>query len=243
MSADKQPHICLSPAQVSERVILCGEPQRVNRIAALLDDGRLLAENREFRSMGGFYQGVAVTVCSTGIGAPSAIIALEELYQCGARRVIRVGSAGALQPQIALGELILAEAAVRDDGGSGCYAPPGYPALASRQLINAMAAYLQRRDCRFHSGIVRSHDSFYRDDELEICRHWHRLGVLGADMETAALLTLGRLRGLEVAAVLNNVVLYGEDVQQGINQYVDADSAMMRGEKLASLAALEALCC
>ncbi|MGI2258845.1 nucleoside phosphorylase [Shewanella sp. GXUN23E] len=236
-----QPHIGLTPSQVSERVVLCGEPARVNRIAALLENPRLLAENREFRSMSGTFQGVPITVMSTGIGAPSAIIALEELRQCGARQFVRVGSAGALQPHIQLGELILVEGAVRDDGGSASHAPGSYPALADRHLSNAMEAFLQREGAAFHPGLVRSHDSFYRDDELQICEYWHRLGVLGADMETAALLTIGRIRGLRVGAVLNNVVRYGTDVQAGVSDYVNADQALMNGELLAIRCALYAL--
>ncbi len=93
-----QPHICLCSEQVEERVILCGEAARVDRIAALGDDAQLLSDNREFRSVRVTWHGVPITVCSTGIGAPSAIIAMEELHLCGARQFVRVGSAGALQP-------------------------------------------------------------------------------------------------------------------------------------------------
>ncbi|QUN05530.1 nucleoside phosphorylase [Shewanella yunxiaonensis] len=237
-----QPHILLQPGQVSERVILCGDPARVTRIASLLADAKPLASNREFTSVNGQFQGHPIAVCSTGIGAPSAIIALEELIKCGGRQFIRVGSAGALQPQIALGDLIVAEAAVRDDGGSASYAPVAYPALANRLLVNGLSDYLQQYLQRHHLGIVRSHDSFYTDQELAICRQWHKLGVLAADMETAALFTVGRLRDVAVASVLNNVVLYGEHAADGINDYVAAETIMMQGEQLAARAALAALC-
>lgn len=238
--SQSQPHICLCPAQVEERVILCGEPARVDRIAALGDDARLLSSNREFRSIRVTWQGVPVTVCSTGIGAPSAIIAMEELCLCGARQFVRVGSAGALQPHINLGDLIVVEGAVRDDGGSASYAPIAYPAIADHHLTQAMSSYLSQKRT-FFTGLVRSHDSFYRDDEAEVCAFWHRLGVLGADMETSALLTLGRLRGLRVGAVLNVVVRYGDDVQEGVSGYVNADDAMMEGERWAITSAFTAL--
>lgn len=241
-SLTKQPHIAVSAEQVTERVIVCGEPDRVNRIAALLEQPELLADNREYRVMRGQYQGHEITVCSTGIGAPSAIIALEELVQCGAKYMVRVGSAGAMQANIGLGELIVAEAAVRDEGGSKAYVASAFPAVASHQLVAGLDSYLKLHDYPAHFGIVRSHDSFYTDEEEQICEYWNRKGVLGADMETSALLTVGKLRGLKVASVLNNVVLYQQDVQDGVNQYANADDVMMQGEVTAAKAALHALC-
>ena len=169
------------------------------------------------------------------------LIALEELIECGAKSVVRVGSAGALQAHIALGELIVAEGAVRDDGGSLSYVAANYPATADFQLLSKIDHFLSQQPRPYHIGIVRSHDSFYRDDELEICRKWNKKGVLGADMETSSLLTVGRLRGIKTASILNNVVLFQADVKEGINQYVDADTVMMDGERMAAKAALEAL--
>ncbi|HFQ4900121.1 TPA: nucleoside phosphorylase [Vibrio vulnificus] len=239
----KQPHLCVDETQVAERVIVCGEPDRANRIAALLENAELIAENREYRLFNGEFQGKAITVCSTGIGAPSMIIAVEELKQCGAKYVIRVGSAGAMQPNIALGELIVAEGAVRDEGGSKAYIDAAYPAYASFSLLKGLDGYLQMQTVLYHMGVVRSHDSFYTDDEETLCQYWNKKGILGADMETSALFTVGRLRGLHVASVLNNVVRYQQDVKEGVSQYVNDDDAMMAGEKRASLAALTALSC
>ncbi|EJL7829981.1 nucleoside phosphorylase [Vibrio vulnificus] len=239
----KQPHLCVDETQVAERVIVCGEPDRANRIAALLENAELIAENREYRLFNGEFQGKAITVCSTGIGAPSMIIAVEELKQCGAKYIIRVGSAGAMQPNIALGELIVAEGAVRDEGGSKAYIDAAYPAYASFSLLKGLDGYLQIQTVPYHMGVVRSHDSFYTDDEETLCQYWNKKGILGADMETSALFTVGRLRGLHVASVLNNVVRYQQDVKEGVSQYVNDDDAMMAGEKRASLAALTALSC
>ncbi|EJV2650538.1 nucleoside phosphorylase [Vibrio vulnificus] len=239
----KQPHLCVDETQVAERVIVCGEPDRANRIAALLESAELIAENREYRLFNGEFQGKAITVCSTGIGAPSMIIAVEELKQCGAKYIIRVGSAGAMQPNIALGELIVAEGAVRDEGGSKAYIDAAYPAYASFSLLKGLDGYLQMQTVPYHMGVVRSHDSFYTDDEETLCQYWNKKGILGADMETSALFTVGRLRGLHVASVLNNVVRYQQDVKEGVSQYVNDDDAMMAGEKRASLAALTALSC
>lgn len=238
----KQPHLCVDETQVSERVILCGDPKRSERIAALLENPVHLAQNREYHLFSGYFQGKPVTVCSCGIGAPSLIIALEELRLCGARAFIRVGSSGALQSYIGLGDLIVAQGGVRDEGVSHAYVPANYPAFADFGLVYRMVDYLSTTDIPYHLGLVRSHDTFYRDDEADVCKFWHEKGLLGADMETAALLTVGRLRDLRVACVLNNVVCYEQDVQEGVSEYVKSESILMRGEKMAALAALHALC-
>ncbi|WP_282065994.1 nucleoside phosphorylase [Vibrio rotiferianus] len=237
----KQPHICVDKTQVAPRVIVCGEPNRANRIASLLEQAELVAENREYRVFTGTYKGQPVSICSTGIGSPSMIIAVEELKQCGVTHIVRVGSAGAMQEGILLGELIVAEAAVRDEGGSKSYVEPSFPAYASFELLASFERFLNNQRVTYHRGVVRSHDSFYTDDEERICQYWNSKGVLGADMETSALFTVGRLRGIETASILNNVVLYQQDVKEGVGQYVEAERDMMDGEKLASIAALEAL--
>ncbi|MCA6718483.1 MULTISPECIES: nucleoside phosphorylase [Vibrio] len=237
----KQPHIGVDETQIAPLVIVCGEPDRANRIAALFDDAEMVSENREYRVFTGNYKGKPVSVCSTGIGAPSMIIAVEELKQCGVTHVVRVGSAGAMQSGIHLGELIIAEGAVRDEGGSKAYVDSSYAAYASFSLLKEVERYLSMQKVHYHFGVVRSHDSFYTDDEDAICQHWNKKGILGADMETSALFTVGRLRGLHVASILNNVVLYQQDVKEGVGQYVDEAKVMMQGEKSAAITALEAL--
>ncbi|EGU35941.1 uridine phosphorylase [Vibrio ichthyoenteri ATCC 700023] len=237
----KQPHIGVDESQVAPLMIVCGEPERANRIASLFDEAAMVSENREYRIFTGQYKGVPVSVCSTGIGAPSMIIAVEELKQCGVTHIIRVGSAGAMQTGIQLGELIVAEGAVRDEGGSKSYIGAAYPAYASFSLLTALNGYLAKQTTPYYFGTVRSHDSFYTDDEESICQYWNKKGILGADMETSALFVVGRLRGLHVASILNNVVLYQQDVKEGVDQYVNEAASMMQGERLASLAALEAL--
>ena len=239
---NQQPHLLISHGQIATGILVCGEPDRVNRIAErFLTNSVLIAENREYRIINGDYQGNPVTLCSTGMGAPSMIIALEELKRCGAEYIIRVGSAGALQSNIGLGELIVAEGAVRDDGGSKAYIPSEFPAIADHQLVHLLKTDLSQQNINYHSGIVRSHDSFYTDDEDSICEYWHKKGVLGADMETSALLTVGRLRQLKTAAILNNVVLYQQNVSEGISAYVNEAEDMIKGEQLAAHTALNAL--
>ncbi|WOX49420.1 nucleoside phosphorylase [Aeromonas sp. XH] len=235
------PHLQCHPDQIAARVVLCGDPARVERIASQLEECESLGQHREFRLINGRYRGMPVTVCSTGIGGASAVIALEELVQAGARALIRVGSAGALQGHIGLGDLIVVEGAVRSEGASQAYLPPEYPACADIRLQAALLAHLGASDQPHWHGLVRSHDSFYRDDEQDVCRYWHQRGVLGADMETASLLAVGRLRKVRVAAVLCNVVAFEQDVQAGVSDYAASEAAMMTGERLAIAAALHAL--
>ncbi|MEN1759941.1 nucleoside phosphorylase [Anoxynatronum sibiricum] len=237
----KQPHILCQPDQVAPQVLLPGDPARVLRVADFLDEWKEIAFNREFRTITGTYRGMPVTVTSTGIGGASAAIAVEELAACGVRTMIRIGSAGAVQAGIAIGDLIIAQGAVREDGASRMYVPEAYPAVASPRLTLALEDACFKLAIPWHSGLVRSHDSFYIDEEAAIMAQWNRKGVLGSDMETAAVLTVARLRGVEAAAILNNVVLYEGDVKEGVGEYVDETTAAAEGEKREIQVALEAL--
>ncbi len=237
----KQPHILCDSNDIAENVLLPGDPARVLRGASFLDQWQEKAFNREFRTVTGSYKGMAVTLCSTGIGGPSLVIALEELIVCGAKNFIRIGSAGACQTTIGLGDLILPTAAVREDGASSMYADKSYPAVADFTLLQALVKTCTTQKTPFHLGITRSHDSFYIDDEAQRMEKARRMNILGSDMETATLFTLASLRGVRAASVLNNVVLYQGDVKEGIGEYVDQESLTARGEEQEILAALEAL--
>jgi len=237
----KQPHILCDSSDVAENILLPGDPARVLRAAEFLDSPEEKFFNREFRTLTGSYRGMPVTICSTGIGGPSMVIALEELIACGAKNFIRIGSAGACRKGIGLGDLILPTAAVREDGASRMYADEGYPAAADFSLISALVSACRKRELRHHVGIGRSHDSFYIDDESERMERANRMNVLGSDMETAALYTLASLRGVRAGAVLNNVVLYEGDVKEGIGGYVDQESRTAEGETQEILVALDAL--
>ena len=236
-----EPHIRLSEEMGLRCALLAGDPARLDRLALHLQDVRELAYNREYRSLCGTYKGVEVLAMSTGIGGASMAIAVEELRHIGVEAAIRIGSAGSYQPGIGLGELILASGAVRDDGASKTYAPAEFPAVADPELFRCCMAAAEEYGAVSHAGIVRSHDSFYTDREDEICAYWSRFGVLCGDMETAALFTVGALRGLKAASILNNVVLYQSDTAEGIDQYVDGDSVTAEGEKAEIITALEAL--
>jgi len=237
----KQPHIQCRKEDVAKMVILPGDPARVDRVAKYLDEYEEIANNREFRSIRGKYKGMEVSIVSTGIGGASACIALEELIACGGEYFIRIGSLGAYQENIAIGDLIIAEGAVRGEGASRMYIGESYPAVANMEITQRLKEKAMELNYTYHIGLVRSHDSFYIDDEDEVIRYWSKKGVLGGDMETATLLTLGRLRGAKVGAILNNVVLYKADVKDGINNYVEKYNLAEEGEKREIILALETL--
>ena len=131
----KQPHICLDETLGVRYAILPGDPARLDRIAQQLEGVRELAYNREFRSLTGTYRGVPILAVSTGIGGSSAGICVEELHNIGVEAAIRIGSCGALQKGIGLGDLILGCGAIRDDGASKAYVHTEYPAVADYRLL------------------------------------------------------------------------------------------------------------
>lgn len=235
-----EPHIRLGKGLNTRYALLAGDPARIERVAVYLEDVEELAYNREYRSIRGRYKDASVLAVSTGIGGASMGIAVEELHNIGVQALIRIGSYGALQPGIGLGDLILASGAVRDDGASRAYVPEGFPAVADPALLQMCIRAAEEQRLHYHVGLVRSHDSFYTDQETEICRFWSTRGILGADMETAALFTIAALRGMKAASILNNVVGYEADTAEGIDQYAGGDDRMAMGEQAEIRTALEA---
>ena len=234
------PHLKLPDNLGIHYGILPGDPARVDRIGEQLEDVQELAFNREYKSIRGTYKGLPVLAVSTGIGGPSMGIAVEELTRMGVTHLIRIGSCGALQKNIRLGDLILVQGAVRDEGASKTYLDPIYPAVPDFDLLCACAAAAKEEGSPAHVGLARSHDSFYTDREDEIDAFWSGKGVLGADMETAALFVIGRLRGVHTASILNTVVEYEDSLEDNINSYTDGASKMMQGEHNEIHTALEA---
>lgn len=235
-----QPHIRLDHNHGAVCALLPGDPARLERIRPFLSGAEDLAFNREFKSLVGGYKGARVLAVSTGIGGASAGIAVEELHNLGVTNMIRIGSCGALQPEVDLGDLILVSGAVRDDGASKAYLDPIYPAVADETLLFACEQAARSLGFAFHTGVARSHDSFYTDREDEIDAYWSKQGVLGCDMETAALYVIGRLRKVRCMSILNNVVAYRQDTLEAIGSYADGETAAMRGETNEILTALEA---
>ena len=213
MNEERLFHIDISPSQGAEYAILPGDPGRVPKIAAYLENAEPLGSNREFVSYAGTLEGKRVIVMSTGIGGPSAAIALEELYMAGVRTAIRVGTCGGMQESVLPGDLIIPTAAVRMEGTSHEYAPPEFPAAANHEAVCALTEAARKNGLRFHTGVVQSKDSFYGQHSPESMpvgkrlkenwEAWIRLGVLGSEMEAAALFTVAAARGVRMGCVLH----------------------------------------
>ena len=194
---DLQYHLQIRPGDVGRYVILPGDPKRCAKIAEHFDNAHLVADSREFVTYTGTLDGVKVSVTSTGIGGPSASIAMEELYRCGADTFVRIGTCGGMQPEVKSGDIIVATGAIRMEGTSKEYAPIEFPAVADLEVINALVEGAKKEDCEFHTGVVQSKDSFYGQHEPEIkpvsyelmnkWEAWKRLGCLASEMESAAL--------------------------------------------------------
>ncbi|KAK8885101.1 hypothetical protein M9Y10_044230 [Tritrichomonas musculus] len=226
MSEEKQPHTQLTSKINTDSAIIVGDPARVDKAGKLMEEVQQWAYNREYKSIIGSYRGKKILVMSTGIGAPSAAIGIEELHNVKVSKVIRCGSAGAMQSKIGLGEIIIGEGVVRDDGLTSKYVPAIYPAVPSFKLMSLAHKYAPQA---FY-GIIRSHDGFYIDDNEQTEEFWSKKGIIGADMESGALMTIGRLRGMETLSILNNVVLYQGDLVKGVNNLVDGDDLIAKGE-------------
>lgn len=236
-----QPHIRCGRQDRASYAILPGDPERVDKVAKFLDNPRNIAYNREFKTITGYYKGIKVMVTSTGIGGPSAVIVLEELRNLGVETMIRIGSCGALQAGIKLGELIIAAGAVRNDGASDAYIERGYPAVPSPEVVNSIVESARELGFNYHCGLIRSHDSFYTDEEANIDSYWSKRGILGADMESAALFVVGGLRKVRTASILNVVVESDGELKDDINDYVDGKNTVIDGEKREIITALEAI--
>ena len=211
----KQYHIGVSEGQVGEYCILPGDPGRCEQIASFLENPVHVGMNREYNIWNGYLSGKLVTVCSTGIGGPSTAIAVEELYACGARTMIRVGTCGGVSVDVRSGDIVIANGAVRQDGTSHEYAPSIFPAVPSPRVLMALMESAERLGYANHCGVVQSKDSFYGQhspDRMPISSEllakweaWKRLGVLASEMEAATLFTVGASLGISTGAVFLSV--------------------------------------
>lgn len=235
------PHLQISTQLGIRAAILPGDPARVDRVGALLRDVQPLAFNREYKSLRGWYGDTEVLVVSTGMGGPSTAIAVEELARAGVRDLIRIGSCGALDPGLNLGDLVLVSGAVRDDGTGNGYAPPAYPAVPNLDLLCACRTAAAELAHPHTVGLARSHDCLYADTNPEVYAAWSARGVQASDMETATLFVVGRLRGLRTASILNVVAGYHKDVAESVGRYQSGEQATAAGETAEMQVALRAL--
>jgi uridine phosphorylase len=207
---EKKYHVGLGRGDVGEYVLVPGDPGRTPMIAKYLEDAREVAFSREYRTFTGKLGSTPVSTMSTGMGGPSVAIGVEELGELGVHTFLRVGTCGAAQPEIKIGDLVIAVAAVRSEGTPNGYVPPEYPAVASLDVVNALIEAARAASVPFHVGVIRSVDALYSDlvpdsmprlhlrDELEM---WSRAGILCNDMETSTLLVVSRLRKLRAGTI------------------------------------------
>jgi uridine phosphorylase len=222
MSKELKYHIKLSREliQGAEYVLLPGDPGRVEGTAKSLDsDAVFLAQNREYTSWLATLCDVKVLVCSTGMGGPSVAIGLEELAAIGLKYFYRIGTTGVIQPDIDLPCTIITTGAVRLDGASTHYAPIEYPAVADLDLTNSLVQAAKKLDINHRVGITASSDTFYPGQERYdsftgyvprrfqgSLEEWQKLNVLNYEMESATLLTVANVFGLQAAMVASAIV-------------------------------------
>jgi uridine phosphorylase len=211
-SEGKQYHIHLSKGDVGKYVLLPGDPGRCEPISRLFDNPRHVATNREYVTYTGTLDGIPVSVTSTGIGCPSAAIALEELVRCGADTFIRVGTSGHIQKDIKSGELAIISGAIRDEGTSRHYMPIEFPAIADLEIVRALQVAARKRGAPHRTGITQSKDSFYgqhepermgvSDELLQRWRAWEIGGALCSEMEASALFVIASMLRVRAGAIM-----------------------------------------
>ena len=201
----KQPHLLVEEGDVHDLALVPGDPGRVDRIADHCEDVELVAQNREYRVVNATYEGRPLTICSTGIGSPSAAIAIEELAAVGVETVLRVGTTGALQSDIEIGDMIVATGAAKDEGTTKRYESATVPAVAEYDVLSGLveaAEWVEDETTggTVHVGPIATDDAFYAETD-EYVEAWEAAGLLAVEMEAAALFTLARRKGLAAGAI------------------------------------------
>ncbi len=196
----KQPHLLVEDGDVNDIALLPGDPGRVDRIAGHCDDSEVVAENREYKVVNATYDGVGLTISSTGIGCPSAAIAVEELSRVGVETFLRVGTIGALQEDIEVGDMIVATGAAKEEGTSKRYESPVYPAVPDYDVLTSVVDSAEANDEEVHVGPIVSDDAFYNEDE-DFVDDWNDAGLLAVEMEAATVFSLARRKGLAAGAI------------------------------------------
>ncbi|MDR3593537.1 uridine phosphorylase [Clostridium sp.] len=207
----KQYHINVGEGDVGKYVILPGDPKRCEKIASHFENPKLIADSREYVTYTGFLDGVKVSVTSTGIGGPSAAIALEELVNCGADTFVRVGTCGGMDINVKGGDVVVATGAIRAEGTSKEYAPIEFPAIANFDVANALVKASKDLNKEYHAGVVQCKDSFYgqhspetKPVSYELMNKWDawlRCGCLASEMESATLFVVGSYLKVRVGSV------------------------------------------
>jgi len=231
----EQYHVALKAGDVGRYVLLPGDPGRCEPISRLFDNPQHVATNREYVTYTGTLDGVKVSVTSTGIGCPSAAIAMEELVRVGADTFIRVGTSGAIQKDIHSGELAIITAAIRDEGTSSHYMPLAFPAVADIEVVLALQAAAQKIGATYRTGITQSKDSFYgqhepermgvANDLLNRWRAWEIGGALCSEMEASALFVIASMLKVRAGGVMQ---VHGIGPMPGLDDLLNTSVQALR---------------
>ena len=231
---EKQFHIHCAPGDVGRYCILPGDPGRVPSIAALFDDAKQVACNREFNVWTGYLLGEKVTACSTGIGGPSAAIAMEELHNCGADTFIRTGTCGGIDLDVRSGDIVVATGAIRYEHTSQEYAPIEYPAVPDLLVTGCLSWAAKSLGLPLHTGVVQCKDSFYGQHSPDASPvsyelkakwdSWKRLGVKASEMESAALFVVAASLGCRCGSCFH-VIWNQEREAAGLDQQMSEDTS------------------
>ena len=232
-SVERQYHLKCTAGEIGKYCILPGDPGRVPEIVKYFDSGEEIAYNREFRVWTGYLSGEKVTVCSTGIGGPSASIAMEELRKCGAEYFLRTGTCGGIDLPVRAGDIVIATGAVRYEHTSREYAPIEFPAVSDFDCANALVHAAKTLGLRYHTGVVQSKDSFYGQHDPDASpvsyelkskwEAWKKLGVKASEMEAAALFVVASALGVKCGACFQ-VVWNQEREKAGLDQDQNFDT-------------------
>lgn len=247
-----QYHVDIRVGDVGKYVILPGDPKRCKKIAEHFENAKLVADKREYVTYTGYLNGEKVSVTSTGIGGPSAAIALEELVKSGARTFIRVGTCGGMDVDVKGGDIVIATGAIRMEGTSKEYAPIEFPAVANFDVVNALVEASKNLGYDYHTGVVQCKDSFYGQHDPERMpvsyelqnkwEAWKRMGCLASEMESAALFIVSSFLKVRTGSVfltvanqereklnLENPVVH--DTEKAIKTAVEALKILIEKEK------------
>jgi uridine phosphorylase len=250
-NADTQYHLDVTDDDVADSVLLPGNPDRIEKITAVWDSAERVASHREYRTATGSYRETPISVTSTGIGGPSTAIALEELARVGADTFIRVGSCGTVDPDIAVGDLVITSGAMRQEGTSSEYIDETYPATADHEVVTALVAAAERLGHDYHVGTTLSTDSFYAgqarpgfegyaapgsEDLLATLRS---ANVANIEMEAATVLTLAGLYGLRASAVCTVYANRETGEFETVGESRAAETASLAVALLAEMAAVK----
>jgi len=229
----KQYHTQVGPDDIGKYVILPGDPKRCAKIAKYFDNAVQVADCREYVTFTGTLDGVKVSVTSTGIGGPSASIAMEELCDCGAHTFIRIGTCGGIRKDVIGGDIAIATASIRAEGTTREYCPIEFPAVADLDTVNALVEAGKKLGYRTHAGVMQSKDAYYgqhRPEELpngaELLRKWDcwvKMNTVGSEMESASLAIVAQYRGVRFGSCFM-VAANQERAKAGLDNPIEHDT-------------------